>query len=57
MRIFSENCLGIPGLAQIQKFMCTIFKNEGMHSVDAYCLDNMLIYELSKLQVIKIYTF
>ena len=37
-----RNCLGMPGLAQIQKFMCTIFKNEGMHSVEAYCLDNML---------------
>ena len=38
-------------------FMCTIFKSEGMHSVEAYCLDNMLFHELSKFQVIKIYTF
>ena len=47
----------MPGIAQIQKFMCSIFKSEGMHSVEAYCLDNMLFYELSKFQVIKIYTF
>ena len=47
----------MPGLAQIQKFMCTIFNSEGMHTVEAYCLDNMLFYELSKFQVIKISIF
>ena len=57
IRKFSENCSGMPGLAQIEKFMCIIFKSEGIHCVEAYCLDNMLFYELSKFQVIKIYTF
>ena len=35
----------------------SIFKSEGMYSVGAYCLDNMLFYELSEFQVISIYTF
>ena len=51
-KICDLNCSGMSGLAQIQKFMYTIFKSEGMHSVEAYCLDNMLFYELSKFQVI-----
>ena len=37
--------------------MCTIFKSEGMRSVEAYCLDNMLFYELLKFQVISIDIF